>query len=315
MYCLNMRICDVIDNHSIYKQQAVAVNQDNAMKALQLHATAHIDDRFIGWYRTGLQIDINTTSIQEAVMKKLINSSQQYSNNAGPRLDESEYIHLLVDTQLNNDRLSVKSYTSIPINDPLQEQEYEAYLQELKLRKDKEKEDETKSKGKKKSDVNGQEEPLEVVEEPFPIFYRFNEITCTYSAMESEKIGLDMIIESPADDENVLDSPSMIMNDTNHLERKFGKLLENLNKVKFYVDQVLNQSIEGDESIGWLIGDALSSVPNLSPQKFEHLISNRLQDFLIMEYLAKMTKAQLVVADKINQILPYTVPGYEPEKK
>jgi len=148
------------------------------------------------------------------------------------------------------------------------------------------------------------------VEAPFPIFYRFKEIITNYTATESEKIGLDMIIESPPE-ETALDSPSMLMNDTNHLETVLQALLQNLEEVEHYVYQVINGNINGDESIGWLIGDALSSVPNLSPTKFEQMLSNRLQDFLMMVYLGKMTKAHLVIADKINKILPSTVPGYQ----
>merc|ERR1719350_477981 len=53
----------------------------------------------------------------------------------------------------------------------------------------------------------------------------------------------------------------------------------------------------------------------LSPQKFESMLSNRLQDFLMMVYLGKMTKTQLVIADKINKILPSTVPGQEVKQK
>ena len=153
------------------------------------------------------------------------------------------------------------------------------------------------------------DEPLEVVEKPYPIFHRFKEVTTEYLASESEKIGLDMIIESPPEG-NALDSPSMLMNDTNHLENVLQILLQNLEQVENYVHGVINGQT-ADENIGWLIGDALSSIPNLSPTKFEGMISNKLQDFLMMVYLGKMTKAQLQMADKINKILPSTVPGFD----
>eukprot|EP00483_Globobulimina_turgida_P000582 UN00582 len=119
-----------------------------------------------------------------------------------------------------------------------------------------------------------------------------------------------MIIESPPEG-NTLDSPSLLMNDTNHLESVLQNLLQNLETVQQYVHSVVNGEVDGNQSVGWLIGDALSSVPNLSPANFEQMISNRLQDFLMMVYLGKMTKAQFVIADKINKVLPSTVPGFE----
>merc|ERR1712083_73231 len=146
------------------------------------------------------------------------------------------------------------------------------------------------------------------------IFSRFVEIAVDYKASESEMIGLDMIIESPPDGQ-ALDSPAMLMNDTNHLETVLQSLLQNIDDIKNYVNNVIEGKTTGDESLGWLIGDALSSVPMLSPQKFEHMLSNRLQDFLMMVYLGKMTKTQLVIADKINKILPSTVPGQEGKPK
>ena len=51
----------------MYKQ-AVAVNADNAKKALELHAIAHPNDRLVGWYRTGLCIDGPSISIHQTVL-------------------------------------------------------------------------------------------------------------------------------------------------------------------------------------------------------------------------------------------------------
>jgi len=361
------------------EDQAVAVNADNAKKAMELHAIAHPNDRLVGWYRTGLRIDGPSISIHQTVLvANLIEQSNKISKKAGLELLSSEYIHLLIDTGLKNNKLSMKAFTIIPINDPLQEIEYQTYLKEKKRRerlskqknsnnpsaktrnrkrkrnrgKDKDKEESKKDdntnntsstttasqsqqdspnkdnnnnnndkdnnnkqqteKAQKEKEVKA-DEPLEVVEKPYPIFHRFREITLEYLASESSKIGLDMIIESPPEG-SALDSPSMLMNDTNHLENVLQILLQNLEQIENYVHGVINGSYEGNDNIGWLIGDALSSIPNLSPTKFESMISNKLQDFLMMVYLGKMTKAQLKMADKINKILPSTVPGFEVNK-
>ena len=346
----------------------MAVNADNAKKALELHAIAHPNDRLVGWYRTGLRVDGPSISIHQTVLiDTLIPQSNKISKKAGPELLPNEYIHLLIDTGLKDNKLSMKAFTVIPINDPLLEMEFQQYLKEKKRREklakqkqsnpksskkkrkrnrggnkngdndesktnvtssnttatqseqsspnkkdnnNKSQQKESKEKEKEKEKANEKEEELEKVDEPYPIFHRFKEIKTEYLASESEKIGLDMIIESPPEG-NALDSPSMLMNDTNHLENLLQILLQNLDQIEYYVHGVIDGQYVGDENIGWLIGDALSSVPNLSPAKFESMISNRLQDFLMMVYLGKMTKAQLVMADKINKVLPSTVPGYE----
>lgn len=303
----------LIDN--CFLLQNVAVNVDNAKRALELHGQTHPNDRFVGWYRTGLAIEADSTTIHEMIiLKKLSAIDGKISKKAGPDMDPSEFVHLLVDTALKNDRLSVKAYTMEAIGDPLSEMEYAQYVEEKKRR---EKLDSAKKKKRKKGKESKQvaeskesHPPLEPVEEPTPIFSRFVEVAVEYVASESEMIGLDMIIESPPEGQE-LDSPAMLMNDTNHLEIVLQSLLTNIDDIEKYVRMVIDGKIAADESLGWLIGDALSSVPNLSPQKFEHMVSNRLQDFLMMVYLGKMTKAQLVIADKINKILPSTVPGAE----
>jgi len=346
------------------ESKAVAVKLDNAKKAVILHSIAHPNDRLVGWYRTGLTVDLQSIPIHNTIILKNLQAlSNQRSKNAGPELDESEYVHLCVDTQLKNDKFSIKAFTIYAMNDPLQELEYQNYLKEKKRRerlaknqktqtsksaksrkrrrgkvvstptaksqtdggagddaKNKEKESDNKdaatSTEQSSQPQQAQQvelEPLEEVEKPMPVFHRFKEVPTMYHAAEPERIGLDMIIESPPEG-TALDSPSTLMSDTNHLENVLQLLLENLEQVESYVVQVLTGNAEGDESLGWLIGDALSSVPNLSPQKFEQIISDRLQDFLMMVYLGKMTKAQLMVADKINKVLPSTVPGFADNK-
>jgi len=293
---------------------AVAVNADNAKRALELHAQTDPQDRLVGWYRTGLAIEDHSSIIHETIiLKRLARIAAKVSKKAGRPLMASEYVHLLVDTELKNDRLSVRAFKMHQIEDPLLTEEYEQYLEEKERREQLEKQSAGKKKGKKKGGDEKKEEvlpPLEPMEKPAPIFSRFVEVPVEYLATESEMIGLDIIIESPPDGQE-LDSPAMLMNDTNHLEIVLQSLKQNIEDIENYVGKVIDGKEKGDESLGWLIGDALSSVPNLSPQKFEHMISNRLQDFLMMVYLGKMTKAQLVIADKINKILPSTVPGAE----
>merc|ERR1719319_809727 len=275
------------------------------------------------------------------IVNKLCVLSNKLSKRAtaGDAIARDELVHVLVDTELRNDKLKVRAYTTRAVDDPLQRREHTQYLAEKKRRESgktkkahaqgtgksaKARRRRRKAEAKKaaaekvevvekaEAEVAEEEVELAVVEEPFAIFYRFVEVRLDLRASESEKIGLDMIIESPPEG-TALDSAAMLMNDTNHLEIVLQALLTNLEEVETYVVRASEAESNGgaDAEVGWEIAEALSAVPKLSPQKFEKMISNRLQDFLMMVYLGKMTKAQLVIADKINQILPSTVPGFE----
>merc|ERR1712241_593958 len=129
-----------------------------------------------------------------------------------------------------------------------------------KRRKNKQNQNETQNETEKGTEktVGTELEPLEEVEKPFPIFYRFKQVISRYYASESERIGLDMIINSEPEG-TALDAPSMLMNDTNHLESVLHALLNNLEEVEQYVAEVVSGQVDGDETLGWLIGDALNS--------------------------------------------------------
>jgi len=195
------------------------------------------------------------------------------------------------------------------MRDPLQVYSYNQFKKtQKKSHKDKDKDkDKSHATDLTVNTANQNIENPEVKEEPLEIFCRFVQIPMSYYASESEKIGIDMIIKSPPDGDE-LDSPSLLMSDINDLELTLQELLEKLQRVERYVRQIQEGTIEGDESLGWLIGEALSSVPTISPSKFEKMLSNRLQDLLMIVYLGKLSRAQLTIADKINQVL-HTIQG------
>merc|ERR1712224_446211 len=133
--------------------------------------------------------------------------------------------------------------------------EYALYLKEKERRAKLKKQSAAKKKHKKKKGGDGggsaeqKEEvlaPLEPMDEPTAIFSRFVEVAVEYMASESEMIGLDMIIESPPDGQE-LDSPAMLMNDTNHLEIVLQSLLQNIDDIEKYVRMVVDGKRQGDE--------------------------------------------------------------------
>jgi len=125
--------------------------------------------------------------------------------------------------------------------------------------------------------------------------------------MKQKKIGIDKIITTPPENEQ-LDSPSQLLTDMMDLEMNITELRDRMIIVDQYVQDVSNKKINGDETIGWKISDALLSIPNIDPNKFEEILSGRLQDLLMLEYLSKLTKTHVKFADNANSILYRTLP-------
>ena len=151
------------------------------------------------------------------------------------------------------------------------------------------------------------DENLDEIERPDVLIYKYIELGCKYYASEAEKIGIDMIINAPPDNDK-LDSPAELMNDMFELDMSLQELLNKLKHVTDYVNNVCNGNIDGNRYIGWAINETLSCVPQINPAKFEEMLSTRLQDLLMLVYLGKLTKAQCTISDKINNVLHKTIP-------
>ncbi len=81
-----------------------------------------------------------------------------------------------------------------------------------------------------------------------------------------------MILNSrPFVDEDELAAPAPLMSDMEDLQDQLEDVVDKLKTVGDYVRRVTGKQIEGDESIGWKIGEALSSVPNIEPSEFEDM--------------------------------------------
>jgi hypothetical protein len=56
---------------------------------------------------------------------------------------------------------------------------------------------------------------------------------------------------------------------------------------------------QGDEGVGRAIAEALSSVPQLSPDAFEASFQGGLQDLLMVTYLTSLMQAQMRLAERV----------------
>eukprot|EP00968_Pinguiococcus_pyrenoidosus_P020421 scaffold2393_cov267-Pinguiococcus_pyrenoidosus.AAC.4 len=87
------------------------------------------------------------------------------------------------------------------------------------------------------------------------------------------------------------------------LEDVLEKLLEMLNTVSNYVDEVVEGTREPDYELGALIASAMAKVPRLRPELFQRSFSDTVQDLLMVDHLATLTKTQLEIAERLNASL------------
>ena len=117
----------------------------------------------------------------------------------------------------------------------------------------------------------------------------FTEVPCKVQMEEAERVGTDLL---KGDSEGL---PS----DMGGLEESVKRLQKMVETVYQYVDGVCSGRIEPNALIGQQLSSTLDSVPRLGKEAFERLYTDSMQDVLLSQYLAKLTDAQLALAEKL----------------
>ncbi|KAL6533133.1 Eukaryotic translation initiation factor 3 subunit F [Orobanche minor] len=120
---------------------------------------------------------------------------------------------------------------------------------------------------------------------------QFQEIPLDLRMVEAERIGFDVLKPTNVD---------KLPNDLEGMEASMGRLLALIDDVYKYVDDVVEGRIAADLKIGRFISDAIASLPKLSPDAFDKLLNDSLQDQLLLLYLSSITRTQLSLAEKLN---------------
>ena len=80
------------------------------------------------------------------------------------------------------------------------------------------------------------------------------------------------------------------------------KLLSTLDALAKYVAGVKAGSATPDAEVVQLLQDAMTAAPRLPAQTFDKIFNSRVQDMLVVVYLANLTRAQLTLAEKLQGI-------------
>lgn len=132
-----------------------------------------------------------------------------------------------------------------------------------------------------------------------PLSNMFHEVRLLLKSSESERIVVNEMIRSMggASMEEKKEEP------VNSLQVSLEKLLEMLETASEYVGKVVDGKLEADDTIGNQIADTLSSVPRIRPEAFDKMFSDSMQDLLMVSYLSNITKTQLTISEKLNEVL------------
>lgn len=120
---------------------------------------------------------------------------------------------------------------------------------------------------------------------------------------EPERIGLDHMIKGASgkvqDPAHQLVDSRELGSEIENLESSIARLLQMLETVEAYVDDVVAKRRQPDHKIGTKIASVVSMVPRIQPELFHKTFRNNLQDLLMVVYLSNMTRTQLAIAERI----------------
>ncbi|KAK8175303.1 eukaryotic translation initiation factor 3 subunit F [Phyllosticta citrichinensis] len=112
---------------------------------------------------------------------------------------------------------------------------------------------------------------------------------------EAEKSGLELI--SGAKDRE--DRSQTILTDIEALERSTEQVLEMLERVSSYVNNVLDEEAQPSNALGQFLMNALALAPKVDPADIERDFNKHIQDVLLVSYLANTIRTQIDLSNRL----------------
>jgi len=126
----------------------------------------------------------------------------------------------------------------------------------------------------------------------------FTPLTLEMTSYEPEAVGASVCQKSKAFPKHSIEMKA----DLEHVTMMSKRVIDMLEAVISYVDDVLTGRIAADNMIGRLLMDLVHSVPQMDPQQFDSMINSNMKDLLMVVYLSQLTKSQLAINEKLVQI-------------
>ncbi|KAF1814496.1 eukaryotic translation initiation factor 3 subunit F [Eremomyces bilateralis CBS 781.70] len=112
---------------------------------------------------------------------------------------------------------------------------------------------------------------------------------------EAEKSGLELI--SLAKDRE--DRSQATLTDVESLEKSIVQVLDLLDRVSNYVNNVLDEEATPSQAVGQYLLNALSLAPKVDPANIERDFNNHIQDVLVIAYLANTIRTQIDLSNRL----------------
>ncbi|KAI9664740.1 MAG: hypothetical protein M1821_006188 [Bathelium mastoideum] len=112
---------------------------------------------------------------------------------------------------------------------------------------------------------------------------------------EAEKSGLELV--SGAKERE--DRTTGVFTDIESLERAIEQVLEMLDRVSNYVNNVLDEDATPSNALGQFLMNALSLAPKVDPADIERDFNNHLQDILLVSYLSNTIRTQIDLSNRL----------------
>eukprot|EP00668_Euglena_longa_P041685 GGOE01054889.1.p1 GENE.GGOE01054889.1~~GGOE01054889.1.p1 ORF type:complete len:283 (-),score=125.88 GGOE01054889.1:298-1146(-) len=135
----------------------------------------------------------------------------------------------------------------------------------------------------------------------FTVTGLFREVPFEWKILDAGRIALAMMMQQRMgrEQEDEEDEEMKAVKPWETLQVTMGRLHSNLGKAHTYVTKILNGEVKEDKNIGRALSAVISQVPMVSPQTFDKVFNDSLQDMLMVIYLSKLTRCQLALNEKL----------------
>jgi len=124
----------------------------------------------------------------------------------------------------------------------------------------------------------------------------FNPIKVEIESFPAESVALNLIQSGTESKQREVRLPGGI----EQLHRSTEQMLDWVERLQTYVDQVLAGKVEMDAALGRKLMELVTSASSqLQPSKFENLIKNSMRDYMMISYLAQLAKTQLTLHERM----------------
>lgn len=117
---------------------------------------------------------------------------------------------------------------------------------------------------------------------------QFMQIRCLIKMFEAERVGLRAMLRNQ---KAASISSSVFVDDLDTVQQSLLRLQEQITTSVEFVERVKTGQAKPDNRIGRFLADTLNIIPNINPQMFNRMLSNSVQDVLMVVYLANMARS------------------------